>query len=223
MPITHSALRSFVLCLVLISLVPASASAVDLMVGWTRSDIGLDGNDEGISAVVSHYLPMGDSGSFTMGLEVAYVQRAGSQPELFTSNIAPMTSGERQVTLHILQPGVTLGYTLATGSWDWRVYAGAALGLKLDETQELPEGDWIDLEPYGYEDIDYLAMVGLTARMGRLVLDFRYNAGLTDQLILRNELNYPLDKAGEDNFPGVDDPVTGAKLSNIQLGVGFGF
>jgi hypothetical protein len=112
---------------------------------------------------------------------------------------------------------------MSTGNWQWRLYAGGALGLKVSESWTLPEGDWVDPDPYGYEDIDYLALVGLGVKMGRWVLDARYCAGLTEQLILRNELDNQDTKAYEELLPGVADPENGASLSNFQLSVGIGF
>jgi len=215
-------LAVFILSTPLVFLAPLPASAVDLMLGWTRSDVGLDGNDEGMTVSVANYLPMGQSGSFDMGIELAYVQRSGSQPAFFNSSTLGIVKDERQLTLHVIQPAVTLGYSLSSGNWKWRAYAGGAIGLKLNESWDLPEGDWLDKDPYGYEDIDFLVMAGLSAKMGWMLFDLRYCAGLTEQLILRTDLDYPTTKA-DDLLPGVHDPEAGARVSNFHLGVGIEF
>ncbi len=215
------AVRALIWALALVAIVPVSATAMDLMLGWTRSDVGLDGQGEGISLSAAHYMPMGTDGSFDLGLELAYVQRAGSQPGYFSSETLGFYLDEGKVRLHVLQPGLNLGYSKTLGSWIWRIYAGGAVGLKLDESWELPEGDWQD--PYGYDDLDFLGIVGLTVIVGPMLLDLRYCAGLTEQLILRNELDTFTAKADVDPLPGVMDPEDGSKLSNFQLGVGFRF
>ncbi len=186
-----------VLVLVVIGMAPSSATAIDLMVGLTNSDVGLNEQDNGLAVSAVHYLPMGSSDSFEVGLELVYLQRAGSQPGFFSHEILGVYRDEGKVRLHVLQPGITLGYSLHSGQWGMRLYAGGALGLKVSEAWDLPEGDWGD--PYTYENMDYVGIVGLSTSFGQIVLDVRYCAGLTEQLILTTR-SRELEMVGELSF-----------------------
>ena len=85
--------------------VPATAAAVEAYGGWTRSDVGLHAEGEGIYLGVGNDVPM-TSPVLDFSYSLEYVQKKGSQPTAFADPIGgPEIYEDSKVTLHYLQRG----------------------------------------------------------------------------------------------------------------------
>jgi hypothetical protein len=160
-------------------------------------------------------------GPFDVAAELAYAQRAGSQPMYFTSTSAGLFADEAAVTLHMLRPSFFCGLRVLEGKVVPRLYAGLSTPIKVSESWDKPAGETAVV--YGYEDLDVEAHLGASLAVGRLGVDFRWNAGLLEQLVVRDA-----DNAGGWTKTEVDPdaakvPEDGAKVTSWQLGLTVAF
>lgn len=210
--------RFLISCLLLLLASPAAAWYVSA--GGSESDVGLDEKRSGFFVGVGERWPRPDS-HFDVAAELAYVQRAGSQPLIFTDGVLPAFRDDAEVRLHMLRPALFGGVTIPAGRVEPRLYTGFSVAVKLAESWTKPEGETNRV--YGYEDIDAEMHLGVSVGVGRLFLDFRYNHGLLDQLVDRDFDNAgSWTKAGDD-LAGVKTPEGGDNVSSWQVGAGFGF
>lgn len=193
------------------------AAALDLSAGYTRSDVGLHQNGDGLYLGVSRdILPGPGPVDLTVGVE--YVLRAGSQPRYFSDPEDGLVLGDAEVKLHYLQPAAFVGVTLPVGGFSPRLYTGLSAAMKLSENWTQPTGATDG--GYSYEDTDILGHLGVSVRLTRVFLDARYSFGLNDQLI---DGTSPEVKAAPSGEEAVDSAEDGAKISGFQVGLGVGF
>lgn len=210
----------FVLPALALVLAASPAAAWYVTAGAGESDVGLNDNGTGYTLGVGGSWPA-QRGPWDVSAEVAYEQRAGSQPLYFSDPDRGVFLDEAAVTLHMLRPAFFGGVRLLQGPVVPRLYAGFSVLVKLGESWDKPAGETNRV--YGYEDIDAELNLGLAVGVGRFFLDFRYNQGLLDQLVDLDADNAgPWEKA-EDDLEGVEVPEDGAKVTSWQLGLGLEF
>ncbi len=199
---------------------PAAAESWWLQAGWTHSDVGLTSEDDGFLAGIQGLRSLG-AGPLELGYSLSYVQEVGSQVMLFSDATEGNRLGRAEVTLHVLEPAVTLGLAATTGAVRIRLYGGGAVGLKLSEQWDQPAGA-ADRE-YSYENLDLAAVAGLDLRSGPWLVGVRYSAGLLDQLLVEGVV--PAAKSGQADDPldGSSLPGPGQNISSWRLGVGYRF
>lgn len=193
------------------------AAALDLSAGYTRSDVGLHEDGDGLYLGVGRDLLPGP-GPVDLTVGVEYVLRAGSQPRYFSDPEGGLVLGEAEVKLHYLQPTACVGLTLPVGGFSPRLYTGLSAAMKLSENWTQPAGATDG--GYSYEDTDFVAHLGVTVRLTRFFLDARYSFGLSDQLI---DGTSPQVKAAPVGEEAVDSAEDGARISAFQVGLGVGF
>ena len=159
----------------------ASGQTWQATAGLTGADVGLDENRLGVAlgAGRSFDLP---GGVFDFRFAGEYVQKAGSQPRMFTPEEGTPFLGDEEVLLHYLQPVVSLGASLPVQRVVPRAYVGAALALKVSESWTRPVED--GQEQLGYEDTDFTLHAGVSAGVGPVEIDFRYSVGVNASLIV---------------------------------------
>ena len=216
--------RASIPCCLLLSLgvvlAASPAAAWYVIAGAGESDVGLDGTGTGYNLGFGGSWPIAE-GPFDVSAELAYVQRAGSQPMYFTSTESGLFLDDAKVRLHMIRPAFFGGVNLLQGTVVPRAYAGFSAGVKVSESWDKPEGETNQV--YGYEDIDAEFHAGLSVGVGRFLLDFRYNHGLLEQLVVRDADNAgPWEKA-DDDLDGVETPEDGATVTSWQLGLAVGF
>jgi hypothetical protein len=193
------------------------AGALDIAAGYTRSDVGLYEDGNGLYLGLSrNLLPGPGPVDLTVGLE--YVVRAGMQPRQYSDPGQGLVLGEAEVKLHYLQPAAFVGLDLPVGGILPRVYGGFSLALKLGESWTEPAGDTSG--ELTYEDTDFLGHLGLSVRFTRIFVDARYSFGFNEQLI---DTTPEVVKAAPDLEEGLGQSENGAKISGFQIGVGMGF
>lgn len=191
--------------------------ALDLSAGYTRSDVGLYEDGDGLYLGVSqNLLPGPGPVDLTVGLE--YVLRAGMQPRQYSDPDQGLVLGEGEVKLHYLQPAAFVGLDLPVGGILPRVYGGFSLALKISENWTEPAGETSG--ELTYEDTDFLGHVGLSVRFTRVFVDARYSFGFQEQLI---DTTPEVVKAAPDLEEGLGQSENGAKISGFQIGVGVAF
>jgi|GEM_PF-2139002 len=195
---------------------PAGAALIEA--GWTHAYVGLENEGDGIYLSFSNEIPWNNE-VFDASYELAYVQKAGSQPTFFSDPVTGFTTEDAEVTLHYLQPGIFLGARVPGLDFVPRIYTGFSIDLKVSENWSGFPG--IASEEYGYKNTDLDVHVGATLGVGPVLVDFRFSQGLTGQLLQDNQ-PLPLAKA-EEPPEGYEKPVVGAKIHHYQLGVGFAF
>ena len=209
--------RFFLFGLVMMALVPASANAWNATAGWTRADVGLDKDGDGL------WLGFGNRTNLTSVLDLSwsvdYLQKKGSQPMTFSDPVSGFVTADAEVTTHWIQPSAYLGAGLRDMVLRPRIYLGFGFGLKWKEK-------WSDFpgEPsteLAYEDSDFVGSLGVTVGLGPLDLDVRYTQGFS-KLLIEDETERGTTKA-EDDLPGVTPPEIGAKISTFQLGLAYTF
>ena len=208
-----------VLTLVLVT--PLPATALNLGAGWTRSDVGLHNDGDGIYLSVGNSVPLHDS-IFDLIYALDYVQKKGSQPTPFSDPVAGFAVEDAEVTLHVLEPAVFVGASVPNLSFVPRVYVGGSIGLKVKES-------WSDFpgEPnqnYGYKETDVIVHVGASLAVGPVLLDVRWSKSAVGQL-LRDDQNLPLWNANkaDDPLAAIDAPEEGFKTEVLRVGVGYSF
>lgn len=203
--------------LALILLLPTTAAAWNVGAGWTRSDVGLAREGDGI------WLGVGNRTALTPVLDLSwsvdYVQKRGTQPTAFSSPDDPITVADAKVNLHYLQPTVYLGAGLRDVPLRPRLYAGASFALKMAESWNDFPG--IPSRELAYEDADFVGQLGLTVGIGPIDLDARYMRGFGSSLIV--DTTFRGGSKAETDLPGVEDPRIGAKLETFTLGAIFTF
>jgi len=207
-----------VLCgLAIMALVPVSVHAWTATVGWTRADVGLHKDGDGL------WLGMGNRTNLTPILDLSwsvdYVQKKGAQPTVFSDPVDGFTTDDASVTTHWLQPTVYLGAGLRDVVLRPRIYLGAAFGLKMKESWSDFPG--IPATELAYEDSDFVGSLGITVGIGPVDLDARYTKGFASMLIEDVSARGALKAEGD--LPGVDAPEIGAKMETFQLGAVFTF
>ena len=220
MPKTIFRLPSAILLVVFLMLVSTPAWAVTISVGWARSDVGLQNKGDGLFVGVGNDIPM-DSRIFDAAYALEYVQKVGSQPTFFSDPVTGFTTTEAEVTLHCVQPSIFLGARVPDLGFVPRIYVGGSLVLKVKESwSEFPGR--ADTE-YAYKNSDIVGHVGVSVGVGSVKVDFRYTQGFTGQL-LHDTSEQVLNAAKAEVGPeGAHEPEIGAKISLVQLGVGFSF
>lgn len=216
--------RASITCCLLLSLTVAllasPAAAWYVTAGAGESDVGLDGTGTGYNLGAGGSWLIGE-GPFDVSAELAYVQRAGSQPMYFTSIESGLFLDDAEVRLHVVRPALFGGVNLVRRTVVLRAYAGFSAGVKVSESWDKPEGETNQV--YGYEDIDAGVHGGMSVGVGRFRVDFRYNHGLLEQLVVRDADNTGgWDKASDD-LEGVETPQDGAKVTSWQLGLAVDF
>ena len=208
-----------VLAVLAAAVLPAAAAAVEIHAGWVHADLGLDGQGDGFTAGVGGTWPVG-AGPFDVTATGEYVVKRGSQPLLVGNPDLGLVRSDAEVTLRCLQPAAFVGFNVPLGAVRPRLYAGASISIKLDETWDRTPG--LTNRDYGYEDVDAAVHLGAQLRFrGRVFLDARYSHGLLEQVV---------DRDGDAAAAKESDPLTGAQLpedgdtvSSYQLGVGVVF
>lgn len=208
-------------CGLIIVLTPALAQAWLVSVGWTQSDVGLQNKGEGFYVGVGQEIPLA-SDLFDASFSFDYVQKKGSQLTQFADPVEGFFTEDASVTLHVLQPSVSCGISPRDILLQPRLYAGAAIGLKVKES-------WSDFpgqtnQEYGYKDTDISAHLGFSLNLGRIIVDTRWTKSLVGQLLFDNQ-EIPLflpDKA-DDPLAGVKQPEEGFKTETWQVGIGVPF
>ncbi len=188
--------------------------------GWVHSDVGLADEGDGIWVGVEGLRPLG-TGLLELGYSVSYAQVIGSQTMLFSDEIEGNQLGPAEVTLHSLQPAVTLGLIQNLGPVRGRLYGGAAVNLKLSEKWSTPAGE-ADRQ-YSYENLDLALRLGLSLGSNGFMVDLHYNAGLLDQLLVEGVVPADASRKADDPLGGASLPEAGEKISSWSLGVGYGF
>ena len=212
-------MMAVVVALLALAVLPAAAGAVEIHAGWVRADLGLDAQGDGFTAGVGGTWPLG-TGSFDVTASGEYVVKRGSQPLMVGNPDLGLVRSDAEVTLRCLQPAAFVGFNVPLGAVRPRLYAGASISIKLDESWQRTPG--ATNRDYGYEDVDAAVHLGVQLRTGgRFFLDARYNHGLLEQVVDRDG-----DAAATKEF----DPLTGAQVpedgdtvSSYQLGVGVVF
>ncbi len=199
-------------CLILVS---TGAHALHITAGWTNSDVGLQTKGDGFYAGLQDVWPLGDS-LFDFTASAEYVQKVGSEMRFYSDEQSGLNEGEATVRLHCVQSTAFMGFRLPVTSLKPRLYTGASVVLKLDESWDEPQGE-TDGE-YNYENMDFQIHLGISLEYSRFLLDARYSTGLMDQLIDRTSNIASGNKAAEPDLP-----ENGAKISSFQVGVGYSF
>ncbi len=214
-------LNSLVAMMAIAMLVPQSAAALTLGAGWTRSDVGLHDDGEGI------YLSVGDQVSlhqsvFDLSYALEYVQKKGSQPTPFSDPITGFATDDAEVTLHVLEPAIFVGATAPGVPLLPRIYAGGSIGLKVSEQWGEFPGE--PNQNYGYKETDIIVHLGVSAAVGPVLVDLRWSKSAVGQL-LRDDQNLPLWNANkaDDPLADVEAPREGFKTEVLRLGVAYSF
>ncbi len=200
---------------------PLNAAALNLGAGWTRSDVGLQNDGDGIYLSVGNEVPLHNS-IFDLTYALDYVQKKGSQPTPFTDPVAGFAVEDAEVTLHVLEPGIFVGAHAPGLPVVPRIYVGGSIGLKVSES-------WSDFpgEPnqnYGYKETDIIVHLGLSAAVGPVTLDVRWSKSAVGQL-LRDDQDLPLWSANkaDDPLADVEAPIEGYKPEVLRVGAAFSF
>lgn len=220
---TRPSLRLHIASLVFLALVMTAmpASSVTVSAGWTRSDVGLQNKGDGWYAGVANDIPM-TSNVLDVSYSLEYVQKVGSQPTFFTDpGTGLFTTNDAEVTLHYLQPAIFLGARIPGLGFVPRIYVGGSVALKVKESWSDFPGD-PDLE-WGYKNTDIAGHLGVSLQVGPVLADFRFTQGFTGQLLQDSTLVAGSGAKAEVGPEGAHEPEVGAKISLIQLGVGFSF
>lgn len=193
--------------------------------GWVRSDVGLHQDGDGLTFGVARVWPLGSPLLGVSPLELTaaleYVQRAGSQPMIFSDPVTGSVLGEAEVTLHCVQPTMLVGATLPVGRLVPRVFVGGAAALKVSEEWRTPPGT-ADRD-LGYEDLDLLALAGLAVGVGPVQVEARFCWGLTDQVTVTGAVDGGKSAAAEDPLQGVRMPQPGERYTGFQVAAGWRF
>jgi hypothetical protein len=209
--------RPLLAVLALFLLLPAAAAAWNVGAGWTRSDVGLDQDGDGLWFGAGNRTPL--TPLLDLSWSVDYVQKRGIQPTAFSSPDDPITVADAKVNLHYLQPTVYLGAGLGDLPLRPRLYVGGSYALKMSEAwSDFPGTPATEL---AYEDSDFVGQVGLTLGLGPVDLDARYMRGFASSLIV--DTTFRGGAKAETDLPGVDDPRIGAKLETFTLGALYTF
>ncbi len=201
--------------LVFLSLLAPTAQALIVTAGWTDSDIGLEERGNGFYAGVQDSWSLG-TGLFDITVAGEYLQKAGSMHRYYSDPHSGLTYGEAKVRLHCLQPAAFLGLRIPVSGFTPRLYSGVSVVMNLEESWDEPEGDTGG--GYGYESMDFQVHLGLSLEFSRFLLDLRYSTGLMEQLIDQTDQVLNSQKAEV-----ADQPENGAKISSLQIGVGYSF
>jgi len=209
--------RTLYLCFLLTVLAFSATSAEAMIVtaGWIRSDIGLEEDGDGFYTGVQETWEMGN-GRFDFTVAGEYLQKSGSMHRFYSDPHTGETFAKADVLLHCVQPAAFLGLRLPVKSFTSRLYAGASVVLKLSESWDEPEGSTAG--DYGYENMDFQVHLGFANEISRFLVDIRFSYGLMDQLINQTSQNLYPGKADVDET--LED---GAKISSLQIGVGYKF
>jgi hypothetical protein len=209
--------RFVIVCCLLITLVPAAASAWWVSAGWVRADVGLHEDGDGLSLGFGNRTQL--TGWLDLSWSVDYVQKKGAQPSVFTNETEGIIGDDAEVTLHYIQPTAYLGAGMADWPLRPRLFLGGAAGLKWKEKwNDFPGDPAVEL---AYKDSDFVGIVGATLGMGPIDLDIRYTKGFGSSLIY-DTTDRGQTKA-EDDLPGVDVPEIGKKIETFQVGVIYSF
>lgn len=211
--------RALILCCLLVSAAPPAA-AWYVTAGMGESDVGLDANGSTFDLGLGETWPVG-TGPFEVTAELAYAQRAGSQPMWFTSTSSGLFAGEAEVTLHMVRPSVFGVLRLLEGRTVPRLYAGLSTPIKVSESWDKPDGETNVV--YGYEDLDVEVHLGASVAVGRFGVDFRWNVGLLEQLVVRDADNTGGWTKAQVDPDAAATPENGATVSSWQLGLTVGF
>lgn len=207
---------AFVLCL-LISLVPAVASAWWASAGWVRADVGLHEDGDGLQLGFGNRTQL--TGWLDLSWSVDYVQKKGTQPMVFLNETEGIITDESSVTLHYIQPTAYLGAGMVEWPLRPRLFLGGAAGLKWKEKwNDFPGEPAVEL---AYKDSDFVGIVGATVGMWRLDLDIRYTIGFASSLIF--DTTDRAQAKAEDDLPDVDEPEIGKQIETFQVGVIYSF
>ncbi len=200
--------------------IPARAESWWLQAGWAHSDVGLADEGDGFWTGVEGLHELA-GGRLELGYSLAYVRKVGSLAMVFSDVNEGNRLGRAEVTLHVLEPMVTIGAVVDAGPVRVKLYGGGAVGLKLSEQWEQPAG--AADRTYSYENLDLAGVVGLDLRRGAWQVTAGYTAGLLDQLLVEGVA--PAWKSGqaEDPLGGSSLPVAGRKVSCWRLGLGYRF
>lgn len=208
---------SLLILLVVLGALPVQA--VQVTAGWTRSDVGLENEGDGFFVGVGNDVPMA-SRIFDASYSLEYVQKVGSQSTFFSDPVDGFTTTDAEVTLHCLQPSIFLGAKIPDLGFVPRIYVGTAIVLKVEESwSDFPGQAHLE---WGYSNTDWVGHVGVSLGVGPVTMDFRYTQGFLGQLVYDNTPQ-PLNEKSTAGPEGEFIPEDGAKLSNIQLGLGFTF
>ncbi|MCP4571625.1 MAG: PorT family protein [bacterium] len=210
-------------CLLLsfvMALAASPAGAWYVVAGAGESDVGLHENGTSYTIGGGESWPVGP-GPFDISAELSYLQRAGSQPLIFTNGVLPYFVDEASVTVHMVRPAIFGGVRLLEGRVVPRLYAGFSASVKVAESWEKPVGETNRV--YGYEDLDAELHAGLSVGVGRFAVDFRYNHGLRDQLVDRDADNAGSWDKAQDDLEGIATPEGGARATSWQVGLSVGF
>lgn len=208
-------IRNLLLAITLLMVLASSAQALYVTAGWTDADIGLEENGNGFYGGIQDSWTLG-SGLFDFTVAGEYLQKAGSMHRYYSDPHTGLTFGEAKVRLHCLQPAAFLGLSVPVSGFTPRVYTGASVVLKLADSWDEPEGSTDG--DYSYEKMDFQLHVGFSLQVSRFMLDARYSSGLMDQLVDRTgQVASPL-KAEVPELP-----EDNAKISSVQVGIGYSF
>lgn len=198
----------------------ARAEAWWAQVGWIHSDTGLVREGDGFWAAVEGRRPLG-IGSLDLGYSLGYAQKVGSVYMVFSDPYAGFLIGPAVVTLHTLEAALKAGLATDVGPLRARLYGGPAIALKLAEAWDTPIGS-ADRD-YSYEDVDLTLLVGGNLEYGAWMLDFRFDSGLTDQLLVQGVVDGG-SAAKADAPEGIDPlPAAGNRVESWRLGLGYRF
>ena len=209
-----------VLLVFFLALPSARAESWWLQAGWTHSDVGLADEGDGFWTGVEGRQVLGGN-TLELAYSVAYVQKAGSQVMLFSDVNEGNRLGRAEVTLHVLEPMVTIGAVMDAGPFRIKLYGGGAVGLKLSEQWDQPPG--AADRTYSYENLDLAGVTGLDLRRGAWLVTVLYSAGLLDQLLTEGVAPVSKSSQAEDPLGGSSLPVAGQNIACWRLGVGYRF
>lgn len=218
---TQSISQTWVACILLAvaMLAVSPAGAVQVTAGWTHADVGLQNEGDGFFVGVGSGIPW-ENRYFDASYAFEYVQKVGSQPTFFSDPVEGFTTTDAKVTLHCLQPAIFLGARIPDLGFVPRIYAGASVVLKVEESwSDFPGQAHLE---WGYKNTDIAGHLGASLSLGPVTVDFRFTQGFTGQLLYDNTPQ-PLAAKAEELPEGTFLPEEGAKLTHYQLGAGFTF
>lgn len=216
---TSLPLRPLILLILTLALAGTPAAAVTVSAGWTRADVGLQNKLDGFFMGVANDIPL-TSRFLDASYSLEYMQKVGSQPTFFSDPVDGFTTQDAEVTLHCVQPAIFLGAHVPDLGFVPRVYVGGSIILKVKESWSefpgQPDQEW------AYKNTDIAVHVGASLQVGPVLADFRFTQGVVGQL-LREDNEVVLGGKSTVGPEGAHEPQIGAKISHVQLGLGFSF
>ncbi|MCB1184041.1 hypothetical protein KDM41_11460 [bacterium] len=223
---THTRMRTlaasgaFLVLALSAALRPTPAAAFLVGGGWTRADVGLDAEGDGVWLSAGSDLAWSHPFLFVRAT-VDYVQKKGSHPIAFSDPVDGFITEDASVTLHVVEPTLLFGARAAALPLQPGVYLGGSVGLKVKESwSEFPG---IPSEEFGYKDTDLVFHLGAQFAAGPALIDVRWSRSLVGQLLFDNR-DLPLyqpEKAADTG--DVRQPEEGFDTEVVRVGVLLGF